>query len=223
MIVRTSPGKWLTIKASEEISWLMDWANAIVIGPGLGTDSSTEELLVKLLEGNNISEKSLVIDADALKLVKPHLDLIKGKNVVLTPHEGELKMMTDTDLSPYDKIEKRGKEVFNIAKKMDITLLAKGPYDYISNGAKLKINKTGCPEMSIGGTGDVLAGLCASFLTTGSNPYQAACSAAFLNGYLGEYCKKTIGPRFTAIDMINNINSGILSLLEKNNSDLSIS
>ena len=212
MIVRTSPGKWLTIKALEEILWLMNWANAIVIGPGLGTDPSTEELLVKLLESNNISEKSLVIDADALKLVKPHLDLIKGKNVVLTPHEGELKSMTGTDLSPYDKIEKRGKEVFNLAKKLDITLLAKGPFDYISNGNLLKINKTGCSEMSIGGTGDVLAGLCASFLTTGSDPYQAACSAAFLNGYLGEYCKKTIGPRFTAMDIINNINKGILSL-----------
>jgi len=212
MIVRTSPGKKLTTKASEEILWLIDWANAIVRGPGLGTDPSTEELLVQLLENNIIADKSLVVDADALKLIKPHLDLIKGKNVILTPHEGELKMMIDTDLSPYDRIDKRGTEVFNIAKKLDITLLAKGPYDYISNGNQLKINRTGCPEMSIGGTGDVLAGLCASFLTTGSNPYQAACSAAFLNGYLGEYCKKTIGPRFKAMDMINNINNGILSL-----------
>jgi len=215
MIVRTSPGKWLTTKASEELLWLMDWANAIVIGPGLGTDPTTEELLVKLLENNTSADKSLVIDADALKLVKPHLNLIKGKKVILTPHEGELKMMTDTDLAPYDKIEKRGLEVFKIAKKLDITLLAKGPFDYISNGNMLKINKTGCPEMSIGGTGDVLAGLCASFLTTGSNPYQAACSAAFLNGYLGEYCKKTIGPRFTTMDMITSINDGILSLIEK--------
>ena len=215
MIVRTSPGKWLTTKASEEILWLMDWSNAIVIGPGLGTEIETEELLVKLLENQKNSDKSLVIDADALKLVKPHLDLIKGKNVILTPHEGELKTMTDIDLSPYTNIKKRGMEVFNIAKKWDITLLAKGPFDYISNGNMLKVNKTGCPEMSIGGTGDILAGLCASFLTTGSNPYQAACSAAFLNGYLGEYCKKTIGPRFTAMDMITSLNDGILSLIEK--------
>ena len=66
--------------------------------------------------------------------------------------------------------------------------------------------------MSIGGTGDVLAGLCASFLTIGNSPFQSACSAAFLNGYIGEFCKKSIGPRFTAMDMINNINNGILSL-----------
>jgi NAD(P)H-hydrate epimerase len=212
MIVRTSPGDWLTIKALDEILWLVDWANTIVIGPGLGTENASEELLTKVLEPIKKKDKSIVIDADALKLIKNHLDLIKGKNVILTPHEGELKIMTGIKLPPYDEIEQRGAEIFNLAKKIDVTLLVKGPFDYISNGNMLKINKTGCPEMSIGGTGDVLAGLCASFLTTGSNPYQAACSAAFLNGYLGEYCKKKIGPRFTAMDLINNINNGILSL-----------
>jgi NAD(P)H-hydrate epimerase len=67
--------------------------------------------------------------------------------------------------------------------------------------------------MSMGGTGDVLAGLCACFLTTNNNPFHSACSAAFLNGYLGEYCKKTIGPRFTSTDMIEHINQAILNLL----------
>ncbi|MBY9013058.1 MAG: NAD(P)H-hydrate dehydratase [Candidatus Lokiarchaeota archaeon] len=212
MIVRTSPGDWLTTKALEEILWLGDWANTIVIGPGLGTEKTSEELLIKIFENVKKSDKSFVIDADALKLIKSHLDLIKGKNVILTPHEGELKVISDIDLPTYNEIEQRGTEVFKIAKSLDVTLLVKGPYDYISDGTKLKINKTGCPEMSIGGTGDILAGLCACFLTTGSNSFQAACSAAFLNGYIGEYCKKSLGPRFTAMDMINNINTGILDL-----------
>ncbi len=212
MIVRTSPGDWLNTKALDEILWLVDWANTIVIGPGLGTENASEELLTKVLEPIKKKDKSIVIDADALKLIKNHLDLIKGKNVILTPHEGELKIMTGIELPPYDEIERRGTEIFNLAKKLGVTLLVKGPYDYISNGKKLKINRTGCPEMSIGGTGDVLAGLCASFLTIGNRPFQSACSAAFLNGYLGDFCKKSIGPRFTAMDMINNINKGILSL-----------
>jgi len=212
MIVRTSPGDWLTTKAIEEILYLIDWANTIVIGPGLGTEAASEELLTKIFENVDTDKKAFVIDADALKLIKSHLDLIKGKNVILTPHEGELKVISNINLPHYNEIEQRGKEIFKIAKSLDVTLLVKGPYDYISDGKKLKINKTGCPEMSIGGTGDVLAGLCASFLTTGSSLFQAACSAAFLNGYIGEYCKKTIGPRFTTMDMINNINTGILDL-----------
>ncbi|GAH43918.1 unnamed protein product, partial [marine sediment metagenome] len=157
----------------------------------MGTENASEELVKKIFENVDMAKKSFVIDADALKLIKNHLDLIKGKNVILTPHEGELKIISGIDLPHYSEIEQRGTEIFKIAKKLDVTLLVKGPYDYISDGKKLKINKTGCPEMSIGGTGDVLAGLCASFLTTENSPFRSACSAAFLNGYIGEFCKKT--------------------------------
>ena len=209
MIVRTNPGNWLDINAFDEISELIEWANGIVIGPGLGMQTETEELLVKLLGKLNQKKKSYVLDADALKLIKNHLDLIKGQKVILTPHEGELKIMTDIELTPYDQLEERSKAILKLAAKLDINLLVKGPYDYISDGKKLKINRTGCPEMSIGGTGDVLAGLCACFLATENSLFHSACSAAFLNGLLGEYCKSNIGTRFTALDMINNINNTI--------------
>ncbi|NHJ25954.1 MAG: NAD(P)H-hydrate dehydratase [Candidatus Lokiarchaeota archaeon] len=215
MIIRTNPGDWLTINALDELIWLIDWADTIVIGPGLGTETQTEELLIKLLEVIKKDKKKVVLDADALKLVKEHLNLIKGGNVILTPHEGELKILTGIELPRYNKIEERGDIIFNLAKKLDITLLVKGPYDYISNGKTLKINKTGCPEMSIGGTGDILAGLSACFLTTGNSTFQSACSAAFLNGYLGEYTKKNYRFRFTAMDMLKNLNDALNELKEK--------
>ena len=215
MIVRSSPGDWLDINALDEIKWLINWANSIVIGPGLGEQKETEELLVKLIKYLGKENKSLVLDADALKLIKNHLDLIKGRSVILTPHEGELKILTGIELPPYNRIEERGKIIFDLAKELDLTLLIKGPYDYICNGKKLKINRTGCPEMSIGGTGDVLAGLCGCFLTTENEPFQSACSAAFFNGFLGEYVRKNLGSRFTAMDMIDNINKAILDLLSQ--------
>jgi hydroxyethylthiazole kinase-like uncharacterized protein yjeF len=212
MIVRTSPGEWLNLDAEKDILKIMDWANTIIIGPGMGTEKETEDLLINILSQWKKTSKNLVIDADGLKLIKNHLDLIKRKNVILTPHQGEFKIMTDVDLPDYFSIEERGKVIHEMAKKLSVTLLVKGPYDFISNGKILKINRTGCPEMAIGGTGDVLAGLCGCFLTTGNNPLQSACSAAFLNGYLGEYCKENIGPRFTALDMIQNISNCILNL-----------
>ncbi|MFX1455479.1 MAG: NAD(P)H-hydrate dehydratase [Promethearchaeota archaeon] len=213
MIVRTSSGNWLNMKAFEEISILIDWANTIVIGPGLGIKKETEELLIELIQKLNTEKKSYVLDADALKLVKNHLELLKGQNVILTPHAGELKIMTNIDLPQYDQIEKRRDQILKLAKKLDTTILIKGPYDYISDGNRVKINRTGCPEMSIGGTGDVLAGLCASLLATDNTIFHSACSAAFLNGIIGEYCKKEIGSRFTALDMTNNINNAIKHLL----------
>jgi len=215
MIVRSSPGDWLNINAFDEIKWLIDWANTIIIGPGLGEQKETEELLIKVVKQIVKGNKALVLDADALKLIKNHMDLIKGKSVILTPHEGELKIMTGIELPPYNSIEERGKIIFSLAKDLDLILLIKGPYDYISDGKRLKINKTGCPEMSIGGTGDVLAGLCGSFLTTVNQAFESACSAAFLNGFIGEYTRKNVGPRFTTMDMICNINKAILDLIKQ--------
>ena len=105
------------------------------------------------------------------------------------------------------------KVILNLAQELGVTLLIKGPYDYISDGKNIKINRTGCPEMSIGGTGDVLAGLCACFLATDNTIFQSACSAAFLNGIIGEYCKAYIGVRFTTMDMVNNINNAVKEIL----------
>jgi len=214
MIVRTSPGNWLNLEALEEILNLIEWSDSIVIGPGIGLEKETEELLIEMLKKMKKIKVPLVLDADALKLVKNHLNLIKGLPVILTPHEGELNIMTGVKLPTGDKSEERGQAIFNLAKKLDVTLLVKGTYDYISNGTLLKINRTGCPEMSIGGTGDVLAGLCACFHATKNDSFKSACSAAFLNGYIGEYCKKVIGPRFTTMDLIDNVNESILELLE---------
>jgi NAD(P)H-hydrate epimerase len=175
----------------------------------LGVEKVTEELLIELLNTLKIHKKPFVLDADALKLVKTHLDLIKGLPVVLTPHEGELKIMLNEELPHYNNFADRSKVVSDLAKKLNLTLLIKGPFDYISNGKQTKINKTGCPEMSIGGTGDVLAGLCASFIAIKNEPFRSACSAVFLNGIIGEYCNLHIGDRFTALDMVKNINNAI--------------
>ncbi|MFX1502115.1 MAG: NAD(P)H-hydrate dehydratase [Promethearchaeota archaeon] len=214
MIIRTKKGNCLTLNALEELTQLIKWADSILIGPGLGLEKETESLLVELFKILKQYKKPFVLDADALKLVKTHLDLIKGLPAVLTPHEGELKIMLDVELPPYNNFADRGKIVSDLAKKLNLTLIIKGPFDYISNGGQTKINKTGCPEMSIGGTGDVLAGLCACFLATKNEPFKSACSAVFLNGIIGEYCKINIGDRFTALDMVKNINNAINYVLD---------
>ncbi|MFX1600182.1 MAG: NAD(P)H-hydrate dehydratase [Promethearchaeota archaeon] len=213
MIVRSKKGNWLNIEALEEITELIKWADAILIGPGMGIEKETENLLVELLKKIKEHKKPFVLDADALKLVKDHLDLIKGLPAILTPHEGELKIMTDVDLPPFNNLVDRSKIICDLAKDLSLTLLVKGPLDYISNGKQVKINKTGCPEMSIGGTGDVLAGLCVSFISTKNEPFESACSAVFLNGIIGEYLKASIGDRFTSLDMTKNINKAIQSVL----------
>ncbi|MFX0004678.1 MAG: NAD(P)H-hydrate dehydratase [Candidatus Hermodarchaeota archaeon] len=213
MIIRTSKGDWLDTNALKELTELIKWADCILIGPGLGLKKETENLLVELLNSLKQNKKPFVLDADALKLVKDHLDLIKGLPAILTPHEGELKIMLDVLLPPYKNIEDRSNVILSLAKNLDLTLLVKGPFDYISNGKQIKVNRTGCAEMSVGGTGDVLAGLCNCFIATKNDPFISACSAAFLNGLIGEYCKLNIGERFTALDMTKNINKTLRNVL----------
>ncbi|MHA1256889.1 MAG: NAD(P)H-hydrate epimerase, partial [Promethearchaeota archaeon] len=70
MIVRTSPGDWLNLEALEEIKYLAKWSNSILIGPGLGEEKETEDLLIELLKYLNKNNKAYILDADALKLVK---------------------------------------------------------------------------------------------------------------------------------------------------------
>jgi hydroxyethylthiazole kinase-like uncharacterized protein yjeF len=213
MIVRSNKGNWLDIKSLEELTELIKWADSILIGPGLGLKRETENLLVELLKVLKQYKKPFVLDADALKLIKDHLELIKSSPAILTPHEGELRIMLGVDLPPYNNIDERSKVILDLAKKLDLTLLIKGPYDYITNGSQIKVNKTGCAEMSIGGTGDILAGLCNCFISIKNNPFKSACSAAFLNGLIGEYCKQTIGERFTALDIIKNINNALRNIV----------
>ncbi|MFX1237869.1 MAG: NAD(P)H-hydrate dehydratase [Promethearchaeota archaeon] len=213
IIARTSPGEYLDLNALEAAKNLIKWADAVLIGPGIGIKDKTGDLVVALVKDATALKKPLVLDADALKLIKKDLNILKDANVILTPHAGELKIMTGIDLPSHEKIEERGSLVMELAKKLGVVLLVKGPLDYISNGKRLKINKTGCPEMSIGGTGDVLAGLCAGLCALKNDLFDSACSAAFLNGYTGQYCKKVLGPRFTVSDMIANLNKSIIDFL----------
>ncbi len=214
LIIRSSPGEWLNMDSFDEIKRLINWADCILIGPGLGIESQTEKLLENVLHYLVENDKKFVLDADALKLIKNHLEIIKGSQCILTPHEGELKIMTGITLPSHEKVEDRVKILHDLAKKLDVTIIVKGHIDYIASKNKVKLNKTGCPEMAMGGTGDVLAGLCTCFVSTKNDMFQSACSATFLNGYLGEYCKSEIGPRFTTMDMIKNVNNVILKLQE---------
>ncbi|UCC20274.1 MAG: NAD(P)H-hydrate dehydratase [Promethearchaeota archaeon] len=213
MIIRAQTGDYLNMKALEELTELIKWSDSVLIGPGLGKQGETEVLFVELLKRLKEYKKPFVLDADALKLVKNHLEMIKGLPALLTPHEGELKIMSNLNLPPYDNLIERSNTINELAKKLNLTLLVKGPYDYISDGKQLKINKTGCPEMSIGGTGDVLAGLCSSFISIKNKPFDSACSAAFLNGIIGEFCKKNLGNYFTALDMVKNIGKTIRDVM----------
>ena len=105
-------------------------------------------------------------------------------------------------------ILERGRIVREEAKRINCILLVKGPVDIISDGIRLKYNITGNPYMSVGGTGDTLAGIVTALVALGIEPLKACAIAAFINGLAGDLALKKHGS-VSALSIISNINSSI--------------
>ena len=172
------------------------------MGSGLGRMFTTMQTVIKFLEKVN---KPCVLDADAVHAVAYSLDRIfpkKSRNLILTPHSNEFFSLTRVKPKP-DK--SRVGLVQKCAKKLGTTILLKGHRDVISDGKNIAINATGNPNMTVGGTGDVISGICGALLARGITPYRAACAAAFIAGSAGDLAAKDKGPGLLATDVIEKI------------------
>jgi NAD(P)H-hydrate epimerase len=106
-----------------------------------------------------------------------------------------------SDLSLEERIEK----VKNFAKELGVSVLLKGNPDIISDGRGALLNKTGCPEMAVAGTGDILAGICGCFLSQKIEPLLASSAAAYVSGKAGEAAKEEFNVGLLATDIIEYI------------------
>ena len=79
------------------------------------------------------------------------------------------------------------------AADLETVILEKGNPDIISDGERVVANRTGNPFMTVGGTGDTLAGICGAYLAFGLDPFTAACAGAFVNGRAGDLAAEELG------------------------------
>ena len=173
--------------------------DSATIGMGLAVqDVEALKLLIKSLLNRDVR-----LSLDASSLVKEILPLIANKNVVVTPHAGEFKRLFGE--VPSENKVKRIQTVEKYAKKNSITILLKGQTDIISNGTKTYTNVKNTPGMTVGGTGDVLSGITAGFLSRNRNALESASAAAFVNGLSGKITQKQFGLHLTASDLIENL------------------
>jgi len=172
--------------------------DSATIGMGLAIqDIEALKILVKSLLNRDVR-----LSLDASALVKSILPLIKGKNVVVTPHSGEFYRLFGEEL-PSEK-KNHVKFIEKVAKKYSVTILLKGQTDIISDGKRTFQNsKTESSAMTVGGTGDVLSGMISGLLARNRNSLESAAIAAYLNGLCGKYVQKEIGIHMVASDLIN--------------------
>ena len=171
--------------------------DSVAIGMGLAIqDVEAIKLLVKSLLDRNVR-----VSLDASSLIKEMLPIIEGQNVVVTPHSGEFKRIFGETIET--EINSRINACEKFAKKHSLTILLKGQNDIITNGDSTYTNSTSTPCMTVGGTGDVLSGLTAGFLSRNKNVIESASAATFVNGAAGEILQKEFGNHILASDLIS--------------------
>ncbi|UTB33716.1 MAG: hydroxyethylthiazole kinase [Methanobacterium sp. ERen5] len=104
-----------------------------------------------------------------------------------------------------EDLDDKIKTVEGIAAEFGCIILLKGVVDIISDGNRTKLNSYGNPGMSVGGTGDVLAGLVAGLISKGHDAFEAAFLGSYINGVAGDIAEKSYGYNFLATDVINQI------------------
>lgn len=175
----------LSTPPSPELAALLEQADAVVVGPGLGRAPTRLEFVEQLLGRS----RAAVLDADGLAAFQgslPRLQQIAvGRELVLTPHPGEFRSLFphlagSLDTDPWGAAEIAAKEV-------GATVLLKGvPTVVARSGTATRTVAVGGPGLATGGSGDILAGMCGAMLGLGLPADRAAAFAAQALGRAGE-------------------------------------
>ena len=150
------------------------------VGPGLGTQEPARKRLTEVLA----EPIPVVVDADALTLVAAAPELVRQRTsaTVLTPHATEFaRLAPDLDVEP-DPLT----AVRKLAARLECTVLLKGATTIVADAdGQVRLNLTGTPWLATAGSGDVLTGVLAAYLSAGLAALDAASVAAFVHGLAG--------------------------------------
>jgi NAD(P)H-hydrate epimerase len=162
-------------------------ADAVLLGPGLGTSAELIELVTSAIQ---IVKTPTVLDADGLNVFADDPSVLQNAAcpLVLTPHMGEFERLGG------DILGDRAKAAGDFARAYGCVLVLKG-FETITaapDGTAF-INTTGGPAMAKGGSGDVLAGMIAALIGQGLMPLDAAIDAVYIPGLAGDMCAEALG------------------------------
>lgn len=175
-----------------ELLKLLEWADVICIGSGMGTTEKAWKIVRTTAEN---AEVPCVIDADALNLLSEHRKYIKqllSKQVILTPHIKEFSRLTGKAVEEI-KADRTG-ALREFTESTGVTCILKDAVTLIRTGAgRVFVNSSGCAAMAKAGSGDVLAGIVTGLLAQGLSCHEAAVLGAYLHGRAGEYAAEAKG------------------------------
>ena len=174
----------------EPILELLATMDSAVIGPGIARTSESIAVV-----GDIVAEATCTLVLDATALQPDTLEKVRGKNAILTPHLGELERM---GLTP--------EKITTTASDTGATILLKGSTDRIAGtDGTMKEISGGNAGLTVGGTGDALAGIVAGLVAQKQEPLAACEQASSIIKQAGDELSKDVGYAYTATDVVRKI------------------
>ncbi len=229
----------ISSSAAEVLSKNFERADALLIGPGLGTETTTREFIEDLLTGNSVPKKTgarigfvheenaskeekknalppMIVDADGLRLLAQIKDWHTKlpAPAILTPHPGEMSALTG--VSKEEIQEDRQVLAGKFAKDWGHVVVLKGAFTVIASpDGRVTVIPVASPALARAGTGDVLAGLIVGLRAQGLDAFDAAVAGAWIHAQAGLYAADDLGTTASvmASDVLHSI-SDVLSDLE---------
>lgn len=196
----------------------LDWADALIAGPGIGKDEFSCFVLQILMK---YAKVPMVLDADALNILstKPewiedllHFNEQYHRTVIMTPHLGEMARLLHVSVdeikeSPFEKARE-------LSQKYDCIAVCKDARTIICyKDEAMYLNLSGNHGMATAGSGDVLSGILGAYIGFCEDYFKYTQVGVYLHGLAGDEAAKEIGERAV---MASHIIDGMIKLQKGN-------
>lgn len=175
-----------------ELLRLLDWADVVSIGSGLGTSDKSRRILQTTLENVQVP---CVVDADGLNLLAEHsryLDRLPHENFVFTPHMKEMSRIVRRTV---EELQRDRMEILSqFTGENRVTCVLKDARTCVCRqGEHPFVNLSGNAAMAKAGSGDVLAGVITGLLAQGMPCFDGAVLGVYLHGLAGDAAREEKG------------------------------
>lgn len=206
------------------------WADVVCIGPGLSMEESAVKLVRSVSAKKNIKK---LYDADALNIIAQYKieldgsnddvdyeaggnsgnasykDDMSDKNVVVTPHIGEMSRLTGLDIAVIKNNPIYTARTYS--REHNCVCVLKDARTIVSDGERVYINMSGNDGMATGGSGDVLSGIITGLMAQGLTTFEASALGVYIHGCAGDEAALSNGKySMVAGDIIDNIKNVLI-------------
>jgi len=180
--------------------------DALIVGGGIQRSALAHEAIRAIVRE---CDKPMVLDAEALHAIAGKPEMLRGKTALLTPHAGEFEVLAGKAW-PSDEPSRRA-AARALAERYHATVVVKGRFEVVSDGAREHVDVEGSSFLTKGGYGDLTAGVAGAMLARGHSSFDASVLATWLVGRAGKLAADALGESTLASDALARFSEALCS------------